>query len=962
MKKKFLSVVSLLLAAVMMFPTAAFADTTGTENSEVQPAASENFEILLGSEVVSGTTLDLYDGGTKNTVTLKVPDEYKNVQWSSKNPDVATVEGGVVTAKAVSGEEAKTADIIARYEDPETFDIITKVCTVKVSHRQIVKVDLTAKKNAYYVGETITKENLEVKAYYNDAPDTPIVITDYTIVSPSGALTTTDKVVKIKAESVEKEAEISVTAVDVTSLIDKIEIVKPTRTSYTEGDTMEGVYIKVTYKDNTNPSYTITNTGDSATAGISQIPAGGTKLKTTDTTLTVTYEGKTATAALTVAAKTPSGGTSGDTSGDGTTTTPANTIEYEGSIPKEYKVGDKIDFSKVTKLYLVTGNVKTPKTGTAMTSILNALKNSLVFTSSNVGTNTVKLEYTLGSGTTAVTYTLTLTDIKVSEKTVDPNLNDDDGPYEIRDVEMRKDKYDIGYEFSLDDIKIVEVKWTRTGSAYDIYGEDLDDYAADPTIEVLDKDGETKSRTYRDTIEEDDVLTDRYGDKYVQLLLTFGDEEYEFDVEVGAEPVQFIHRNKVIITYEDIEDALDATLDQDSDISEDIFELDEDVTSSRPITIKLGEDAYLDDDYEYDPTYPVVIDLNGHTLTIHSTTVDMSRKNDGNLTITNSSKTAGKVVYDDMAVTVTLAEDEELVFEYDADTLPGLYTVEVSCGKNGSLAAKPSLSKNDTIEAGAGSVITFTIKPSTNYQLDAIKVDGKAVAASAYTKATSGVITYKYTVGKADAEIEVTFKTIKAEVVEPEWENPYTDVRSTSAYMEAVEFVTKNQLMNGTSATTFSPNKTMNRAMFVTVLGRLAGVDTSKYTKSSFIDVPLNSSTSWYAPYVEWANQNGIIQGYGNGKFGPMDEITHQQLYTIVYRYAVFVENIRFNTSSTSITVSDKNDIDSYAIDGVKFATANDMLVTSGGEITPKSGALRWELATVLQLFCENVLHIGEAD
>ena len=128
MKKKFLSVVSLLLAAVMMFPTAAFADTTGTENSEVQPAASENFEILLGSEVVSGTTLDLYDGGTKNTVTLKVPDEYKNVQWSSKNPDVATVEGGVVTAKAVSGEEAKTADIIARYEDPETFDIITKVC------------------------------------------------------------------------------------------------------------------------------------------------------------------------------------------------------------------------------------------------------------------------------------------------------------------------------------------------------------------------------------------------------------------------------------------------------------------------------------------------------------------------------------------------------------------------------------------------------------------------------------------------------------------------------------------------------------------------------------------------------------------------------------------------------------------------------------------------------------------
>ena len=70
----------------------------------------------------------------------------------------------------------------------------------------------------------------------------------------------------------------------------------------------------------------------------------------------------------------------------------------------------------------------------------------------------------------------------------------------------------------------------------------------------------------------------------------------------------------------------------------------------------------------------------------------------------------------------------------------------------------------------------------------------------------------------------------------------------------------------------------------------------------------------------------------------------------------MFVENVRFTPGTTTITVSDKNDIDSYAIDGVKFATAKDLLVTSGGKITPKSGALRWELATVLQLFCENVL------
>lgn len=956
MKKKFLSIVSLMLAASMLLSSAAYATESGTDEgtgiSEEQQTPAE-FNILEGEDIVSGETIDLFDGGSKNTVTLTVPEEYENVQWSSSDTSVATVANGVVTAKAISADEPKTAIIIADYRDPETFVTTTKTCTIRVTHRQIQNVDLTAKKSSYYVGETISKDNLEVKAYYNDAPSTPIVITDYTIVSPTGALKTTDTKVKIKAESVEKEAAITVTAVDVTSLIDKIEIVKPTRTSYTEGDTMEGVYIKVTYKDNTNPSYTITNTGDSATAGITQSPAGGTKLKTTDKTLTVTYEGKTATAALTVAAKSTSGsGTgSGDSSGSGSTTTTGNVVTYKGTIPKEYKVGDKIDFSGVTELKLV-------KNGETKLSSLATIKSALeskntAFTSSQKGDNvTVTFNVTYGGDT----YTLSLTGLKVTEKTDDPNKSDDDGPYDIRDMEMKKDMYDIGYEFELEDIKFVEVKWTRTGTYYDIPGDELEDYDAEPTLVVLDKDGDIKtSKTYRYTIESDDVLTAKNGDKYVTLRLTFGDEEYDLDVEVGSDPVQFIHKNKLIISYDDLEDALEATLEQDPDVDEDIFELDTDVTSSKPITLKLGEDAELDDDYEYDPEYPVIIDLNGHTLSIYSTTVDMSRKNDGNLVITNSSKTAGKVVYEDLAVTVTVNEDDALEFEYDAETVPGLYIVEVVSGKNGSVTSKPKMNSKDTIQAGTGTEITFTITPSKNYQMDTLKADGKTVAASAYTKATSGVITYKYTVGDKDGEIEVSFKEIKEE--KPAWKNPYTDVKSTSTYYKAVQFVTEKSLMNGTATTTFSPNKTMNRAMFVTVLGRLAGVDTSKYTKSSFIDVPLNSDTSWYAPYVEWANQNGIIQGYGNGKFGPMDEITHQQLYTIMYRYAVYVEHIRFTPGGTTITVSDKNDIDSYAIDGVKFSTAYDLLVTSGGKITPKNGALRWELATVLQLFCENVLN-----
>ncbi len=930
MKKKLLSIVSLMLAVVMMIPTAAFADT---DDVAVAQDAKPALEILKGTEPAQNITL--YTGSaTKNSVQLSVPEGY-NVMWnvSTADENKVSVSNGLVTAKA---DEPCSVEITVIDRDNPTN---TESCVIHIEPRACTEVTvsgITDVNTKYVSGQKFNTTGLTVNAKYNDA-DAAVPVTNYTIEVQGEAsdrpFKVTDTYVKVVVDG-KKSDPINVTITERT--VSAVKVLYP-KTAYTEGDKIKDLEVEVTFND--GEKVIMTSGFD-----ISLTEA----LKTTDTSYYVTYQNvKSAAVSIKVSAKS---GSETDGSGTNNPATEGCVVTYKGTIPKEYKVGDKIDFSAVTELKLVkNGETKL----SSLTSIKSALESkNNAFTSSQKGDNvTVTFNVTYGGDT----YVLSLTGLKISEKTADSNIDDEDGPYEIRDVEMLKSKYEVGYEIDLDDIKYVEVKWSRSDTAYKIYGSDLEDYAADPTLEVLDKDGDTKLRSYRDTIEADDVLTDRYGDKYVQLLLTFGDEEYEFDVEVGSDPIQFIHRNKVIITYDDIEDALEATLEQDKDVDEDTFELDNDVTSSRPITLKLGEDAELDDDYEYDPDHPVIIDLNGYTLTIHSTTVDMSRKNDGNLIITNSSKPAGKVIYDDLSVTVTVEEDEELVFEYDADILPGLYTVEVTWGKNGTVSSSPKMSSDETIEAGAGTIITFTIKPSTGYQLDTLKADGKAVAATAYTKSSTGVITYKYTMGSDDAEIEVTFKEIKVE--EPEWENPFTDVRSSSSYYEAVQFVSENELMNGTSSTTFSPSKTMNRAMFVTVLGRLAGVDTSKYTKSSFIDVPLDSSTSWYAPYVEWANQNGIIQGYGNGKFGPMDEITHQQLYTIIYRYAVFVENVRFVPSSTTITVSDKNDVDSYAVDGVKFATAHDLLVTSGGKITPKGDALRWELATVLQLFCENVLN-----
>ena len=102
-----------------------------------------------------------------------------------------------------------------------------------------------------------------------------------------------------------------------------------------------------------------------------------------------------------------------------------------------------------------------------------------------------------------------------------------------------------------------------------------------------------------------------------------------------------------------------------------------------------------------------------------------------------------------------------------------------------------------------------------------------------------------------------------------------------------IEWVLDLGLFNGTSATTFNPNGFMTRGMFVTVLGRYAGIDPSAYENwylpELYKDV---NADSYYAPYINWATRHGITGGTGNGSFSPDQPITREQMATILLRYA----------------------------------------------------------------------------
>ena len=114
------------------------------------------------------------------------------------------------------------------------------------------------------------------------------------------------------------------------------------------------------------------------------------------------------------------------------------------------------------------------------------------------------------------------------------------------------------------------------------------------------------------------------------------------------------------------------------------------------------------------------------------------------------------------------------------------------------------------------------------------------------------------------------------------WKNPFTDVKDTDLFYNSLSYCYRNGLLNGTSATEFSPEAEANRAMIVTTLYRIAGSPEIEGV-NQFADVPADQ---WYTDAVIWASQNGIVNGYDSEHFGPMDVITREQFATILYRYA----------------------------------------------------------------------------
>ena len=184
------------------------------------------------------------------------------------------------------------------------------------------------------------------------------------------------------------------------------------------------------------------------------------------------------------------------------------------------------------------------------------------------------------------------------------------------------------------------------------------------------------------------------------------------------------------------------------------------------------------------------------------------------------------------------------------------------------------------------------------------------------------------------------------------WENPFSDVSKTDWFYESVALANTLGLMNGTSATTFSPNAATTRGMIVSILWRLEN-EPAVTVANPFTDV---ASGKYYHDAVIWAAENNIVGGYGGGLFGPEDAITREQLATILYNYAKFKGyDVSVGEDTNILSYNDAFDISEYAIPAMQWACGAGIIQGDGEKLMPKDGATRAQAAAILIRFMNAV-------
>lgn len=265
---------------------------------------------------------------------------------------------------------------------------------------------------------------------------------------------------------------------------------------------------------------------------------------------------------------------------------------------------------------------------------------------------------------------------------------------------------------------------------------------------------------------------------------------------------------------------------------------------------------------------------------------------------------------------------------------------------------------------GGGGTTYYTLTFETNGgdSIQAIRVArGKTLDLSAYTPMRDG---YDFGGWYADSALTQRITEIKlsgSKTVYADWKkrepdavkNPFADVNAGDWFYRDVLFSYEKGLMSGMDAAAFAPYANTTRAQIAVIFYRMEGSPAVE-GENSFTDVVRDSGTAWFYDAVTWAQQNGIMGGYGNSSFAPNDPITREQLAAIFYRYAQYKG---YDTTQGGMAIREFDDYESisdYAMGAMAWAVNTGLVKGDSNLLYPKGTATRAEIAALFHRFAEN--------
>ena len=180
----------------------------------------------------------------------------------------------------------------------------------------------------------------------------------------------------------------------------------------------------------------------------------------------------------------------------------------------------------------------------------------------------------------------------------------------------------------------------------------------------------------------------------------------------------------------------------------------------------------------------------------------------------------------------------------------------------------------------------------------------------------------------------------------------FTDLDLDAWYHEYTDYVLCKGLMNGMGGTIFAPNATATRAMIITTLYRMEG-SPAVTGEITFSDV---AADTWYSDAVVWATQNGIVNGFADGTFAPMQNVTREQIAAIFFRLAELKGVKTDKAAELSPAYDDASDVGAWAVKYMQWAVGEGLMKgRSTHMLVPAGETTRAETAALLQRWCEEI-------